>query len=186
MLNNFINAPFNPKSLSTNPELSKYIASIGLVSQNDLFKTRASPLPLIIPALNKDIPNGLIMLSSKGKPIPLYAAYDSTHILVEKATVQTGLPLTLSLYPTTQGPVTLTLSSSNSTTTKTYSLEKLGTTSLLSVNFNAPSATSTYTLSVTGAPLPLILTVTPPPPPTPVTAETVKKQPVWKFWGWMQ
>ena len=119
------------------------------------------------------------MLSSGDTPVPLSVAYDSQHFLIERATVSVNSPLTISLYPTAKGTITGTFND------HTYTFQKLGKTSLLSVNFIAPAATSTYTFTISaGSPLSLFITVTPPKSTAP-TADRVKKQSVWsvlKFW----
>ncbi|MFA6094751.1 MAG: autotransporter-associated beta strand repeat-containing protein [Candidatus Paceibacterota bacterium] len=175
---------FAPLSFAGYPQLTSYLAAQGLKTQQDLFLKKDKTTALPLPKLNKDIPDGLLMVSANNTPVPLTARYSTQYTLVEAATVQAGAPLTISLYPTTKGIVTATFNNT------TYTFKKLGTTSLLSITLTAPTTTGTYILKATGAPLPLSLTVvkatqTTKAPSTPTLLEKVKKQSVWgvlKFW----
>ena len=179
----FSNFLFTPLSKSFNgikgyPQMSKYLASVGLSTSQDLLTLKNKSLPLPLPAKNADIPDGLLMLSSNGTSIPLNAVYDSKLILAEQATVNATSSITVSMYPTTKGIVTVTFNGTK------YTLKKVGKTSLLSTTIVTPSP-GTYTLTATGAPLPLVLNVVSPKPVTPVTPDKVKNQSVWsvlKFW----
>ncbi len=151
--------------LTAAPELKSYLAVRGLKSLQDLVTLTNNPITLDIPVKNKDIPAGLLMVNA-----PLTLIYQKTILAAERIGVATGTPLTLTMYPTTKGPVTLTLNG------ETYTMKKLGKTSLLTATITAPQTPGRYTIS--GAPLNLIIDViAPPKPPTPP-----KKQGVW---GWV-
>ncbi|MFA6094553.1 MAG: LamG-like jellyroll fold domain-containing protein [Candidatus Paceibacterota bacterium] len=176
---------FAPLSFTGYPQLTSYLAQQGFRTQQDLFLKRDKTIPLPLPKLNKDIPDGLLMVSANNTPVPLTARYSTQYTLVEAATVQAGSPLTISLYPTTKETVIATFNG------QTYTFKKQGSTSLLSITLTAPTTTGTYMLKATGAPLPLSLTAvkatqTTKAPSTPTLLEKVKKQSVWgvlKMWG---
>jgi hypothetical protein len=118
------------------------------------------------------------MLSSNGSDLPLTASYDSTYLLVERASVTSGSSFTVSLYPTTKGTVSASFNKTK------YTFQREGKTSLLSLTLSAPTATSTYVFTTSGSPLPLLITVAARAPVT-SSVEKVKKQSVWgvlKFW----
>ena len=177
VISNFLFAPI--PVLKGSSQMNTSLASVGLANTQDLFLARNKVIPLPLPAKAKDIPDGLLMVSSDGTTtIPLSAKYDSKHTLIELAQVTAGSPLTISMYPTGKGTVTATFNG------ETYTFKKLGKTSLLSVTLKAPTTVGTYTLTATGAPFPLVIT-TVPPQASRATIEKVKKQSVWsvlKLW----
>ena len=184
LISNFLFSPLanisgNSSSfLKNTPALKSYLSKLGLSSTQDLMLLSNKRVALPIPEKVADIPEGLIMLSdANGTSIPLSATRELGSMPTEFATVTASSTITVSLYPTTKLPVTITFNG------KTYTMQKAVKGTLLSTSITLPGP-GTFTLTVSGAPLPLVLKVELPKTTTP-SVEKVKKQSVWsylKFW----
>ena len=184
LISNFLFSPLanisgNSSSfLKNTPALKSYLSKLGLSSTQDFMLLSNKGVALPIPEKVKDIPEGLIMLSTTdGTSIPLFATRELGSMPTEFATVTASSSVTVSLYPTTKLPVTITFNG------KTYPMQKAIKGALLSTSITLPGP-GTFTLTATGAPLPLVLKVVKPITPTSGT-DKVKKQSVWgvlKFW----
>ena len=157
--------------LSANPEVTKFLTSIGLYNQQDLLLKYRNQIS--VPKDKTATPKGLITLSADKVSVPLYIKYTGKSILAEQASVIASSTLTFALIPTTKEPIKATFNGVS------YTFKKIDKTAVRYFTIDAP-ASGSYVLDVSGAPLPFVLEVKPIP-----KIEEVKKQSAWgvlNFW----